>query len=111
MLIDVCLPKFDIYQSTVPPNCFKSHAKYLCPDFFQKKFFCLMSDLKFTLPDVTSYLTALKKYIFRFESTDFYRNTMWLIEFLTNLKLFINVNVCKQTSQQTTLDHFHQKGL
>ena len=36
MLVDICLPKFDIYQGTVVPNGFKSH-KYWCPDFFQKK--------------------------------------------------------------------------
>ena len=31
------LPKFDIYQSTVAQNCFKSHKNSWCSDFFQKK--------------------------------------------------------------------------
>ena len=26
MLMDLYLPKFDIYQATVVPNCFNSHA-------------------------------------------------------------------------------------
>ena len=55
ILMNMCLPKFDIYQSTVALNYFKSHTNYWCSDFFQKKF-CLMSDLKFTTSDVTSSL-------------------------------------------------------
>ena len=46
--IDMCLPKFDIFQSKVAQNCFRSHTNSWCPEFFQKKF-CLMSDLKLTL--------------------------------------------------------------
>ena len=38
MLMDMCLPKFDIYQNTLAPNCFKSHTNSRCPDFFQKMF-------------------------------------------------------------------------
>ena len=38
-------PKFDIYQSTVAPNWFKSHTNSWYHDFFQNKF-GLMSDLK-----------------------------------------------------------------
>ena len=26
ILMDMCLPKFDIYQGTVAPNCFKGHT-------------------------------------------------------------------------------------
>ena len=26
MLMDMCLPKFNIYQGTVAQNCFKSHS-------------------------------------------------------------------------------------
>ena len=37
MLMDMCLPKFDIYLGTVAPNCFKSRANSGCPDFFFKK--------------------------------------------------------------------------
>ena len=29
MLIDICLPKFDIYQGAVAPNCFKNHTNIL----------------------------------------------------------------------------------
>ena len=38
MLMDMILPKFDIYQGTVPPNCFKTKQKLLMSwFFFQKK--------------------------------------------------------------------------
>ena len=43
MLIDVCLPTSDIYQSTIAPNCFKSHTNYWCPDFIQK----ILPDVRF----------------------------------------------------------------
>ena len=38
------LPKFDIYQDKIAPNCFKSHTSPRCPDFFQDKSFkwCLV---------------------------------------------------------------------
>ena len=36
MLMDTWLPKFDICQGKVPPDCFKSHKNCRCPDFFQK---------------------------------------------------------------------------
>ena len=55
MLMDMCLPKFDIYQSPGTLNYFKSYTNSLCLNFFQKTF-CLMSDLKFTLSDTTSFL-------------------------------------------------------
>ena len=51
--MDICLPKFDIYQGTVAPNCFRSRPNW-CPDFFQKK--KKMSSVKFNLFDVTSFL-------------------------------------------------------
>ena len=31
------LPKFDIYQEVISPNCFKNRKNSSCPDFFQKK--------------------------------------------------------------------------
>ena len=37
MLMDMCLPKCDIYQGTVAQNCFKSRTNSSCPNFFQKK--------------------------------------------------------------------------
>ena len=49
--MDMWLPKYDIYQGKVAANCFKSHTYSF---FFLM--FCLMSVLKFTLPDVTSFL-------------------------------------------------------
>ena len=52
MLIDMCLPKFNIYEGTVTPNCFKSQTLNVMI-FFKKNKFCLMSSLKFTLSDVT----------------------------------------------------------
>ena len=61
MLVDICLSKFDIYQGTVASNSFKSHTNFWCLDFF------VMSGLKFTLSDATSFLPdnlpGLKKYI------------------------------------------------
>ena len=36
MLMDICLPEFDIYQGKVAPNSFKSFTNSWCPDFFQK---------------------------------------------------------------------------
>ena len=51
------ITKFDIYHGAVAPNCFKSHINSLCPDFlFFFKKLCLISGLKFTLPDVASLL-------------------------------------------------------
>ena len=56
------VPKFGIFQNTVAPNC----SKLLMFWFFLKKRFCLMSDLKITLSNVTSFLpdslSGLKKY-------------------------------------------------
>ena len=34
--MDMCLLKFNNYQSTVAPNCLKSHTNSWCFDFFQK---------------------------------------------------------------------------
>ena len=39
MLMDMCLPTFDIDQDTVVPNCFKSHTNSWYPEFFQKASF------------------------------------------------------------------------
>ena len=41
MLMDMYLPKFDIYQNEVALNCFKSHIKSWTFEFFLKKMFCL----------------------------------------------------------------------
>ena len=38
MVIDTCLPKFDIYQARVAPNYFKSYTNCWSPDFFKKKY-------------------------------------------------------------------------
>lgn len=56
------LPKFDIYQSEIAQNCFKSHTNSRSLDFFQNNF-CLMFDLKFTLSIVSTgqSLLVLKK--------------------------------------------------
>ena len=37
MLMDISLPKFDIYQGAGATNYFKSHINSLCPHFFQEK--------------------------------------------------------------------------
>ena len=44
MLMNMSLPKFDIYQGTGDANCFKSHTNSWCPHFFQEN----------VLPDVPS---------------------------------------------------------
>ena len=43
MLMDMFLPKFDIFQDTVAPNCFKSYTNSWWPDFFLKK---VLSDVR-----------------------------------------------------------------
>ena len=48
----MCLPKFDIYQGAVTAYYFKNHANF----WFPEKMFCMMSDLKFPLPHVISFL-------------------------------------------------------
>ena len=53
--MDMCLPKFDIYQGVVASNCFKCYKNSWCPDFFQKKFY-LMPGLKFTFSNKTPFL-------------------------------------------------------
>ena len=69
----MCLPKFDIKQSTVALNCFKSCETLDVLTFSKKKKkHCLMFGLKFTLFDVTSFLSdnlpELKKFIFKPEN-------------------------------------------
>ena len=83
------------YQGTVAPNSFNSHTNSWCPDFFQKKQkrkkrFCLMSGLKFTLPDVTSFLLdnlfGLKK-IMKFMKLTFSKGKLYLrLNPLNNMK-------------------------
>ena len=41
--MDICLPKLNIYEGTVAPNCFRSHTTPWCPDFFRKNF---LSDVR-----------------------------------------------------------------
>ena len=71
----MCLPKFDIKQSTVALNCFKSCETLDVLTFSKKQNktkHCLMFGLKFTLFDVTSFLSdnllELKKFIFKPEN-------------------------------------------
>ena len=69
MLMDMCLPKFDIYQTTLAPNCFKSHTNSRCPDFFQKRFLSdVRSEINLARRNIFSTgqsVWALKKVIFR----------------------------------------------
>ena len=39
MLMDMCLPKFDIYQGTGATKSFKSHTNLACPHLFKEKVF------------------------------------------------------------------------
>ena len=62
MLMDMFLPKFDIYQLTVATQTLGVLILF-------KKMFCLISDLEFTFSNVTSFLlddvSGLRKIIFR----------------------------------------------
>ena len=62
MLMYMCLPKFDIYQRTVAPNCFKSHKTR------KKKLSDDRSKIHFVRRNIISTrqsVWALKKIIFR----------------------------------------------
>ena len=48
--MDICLPKFDIYQCTVASNCHTHNFQK------KKKKKCLVSNMKFTLSDAISFL-------------------------------------------------------
>ena len=48
MLMDMSLPKFDICQAT---GATEEPQELLMSSFFFSRTFCLMSGLKFTLPD------------------------------------------------------------
>ena len=65
MLMDMNLPKFDIYQGTKELQIVLRATQILDVLIFFKKKFCLMSGLKFTLPDATLLLpddlSGLKK--------------------------------------------------
>ena len=50
MLMDICLPKFDIYQSTVAKITLRATQAL---DVLISFFFCMMSDLKLVLSNVT----------------------------------------------------------
>ena len=51
MLMDINLPKFDIYQGTGATNCFESHTNSLCPHFFfffqEKVLYYARSEIRF----------------------------------------------------------------
>ena len=67
MLMDMCLPKFDIYQGTVPPNCFKSHTSSRCPVFFQNVLSEVWSKIHFVRRNIVSTGQTVQTYkiIFR----------------------------------------------
>ena len=37
MQLNICLPKFDIYQGKIATKCFKSRTNSWYPDFLEKK--------------------------------------------------------------------------
>ena len=63
MLVNICSPKFDIKVQQL--QTVLRATETLDVLIFFKKMFCLMSDLKFTLSDITSFLpdseSGLKK--------------------------------------------------
>ena len=104
----MCLHKFEIYQGIVAPNSFKSRTNFWYPDFFQKNWFCLMSDLKFTLSDVTSFLqgnlSGLKKL---YLGLLYMRLTSW------KGKLFLSLNALNnmKTKILKDLDSLRSQGI
>ena len=69
MLMDICVPMFDIYQSRVAPNWFKSHTNSWCPHFFQIKILSnARSEIYFVRRNIVStgkFVWAFKRYLFR----------------------------------------------
>ena len=97
MLMNMCLPKSDIYQGNIAPNCLKNHINSWYPNFFQKKF-CLMSGLTFPLSDVKSFLPdnlswLLKKYIFRLVKQSHHTSK----KFSSNLRSLITCKISNET--------------
>ena len=60
MLMDVCLPKFDIYQGTGAPNCSKSYTSCLCLDFFPKK---VLYDVRSEIHLVRCNIVSTEQYV------------------------------------------------
>ena len=94
MLMNIRMPKFDICQSIVAPNCFTSHANSCCSDFFQKKI-CLTSDLKFTffrhnIVSNEQSVWALKK---------LYSGLIIKLQVIPQIKLGYPINVRGQTER------------
>ena len=63
MLIVMCIPKFDICQGAVAPNCFKSHTSTRCFDFFHRKVL-LISGLSNIISSVPDNLSGLIENIY-----------------------------------------------
>ena len=103
MLIDMRLPKFDIYQSTIASNYFKSHVKSRYSDFFQTK---LLSNVRSEIQLVRRNINftgqsvcTLKKCISRVEYCSWCYNFDELVKmkFEHNLEL---ENICKTSFHQ-----------
>ena len=58
--MDMYFPKFDIYQSTVAPNCFKNHANSWCPDFLQKN---VLSDVRSETDLVPTNIVSTEQFV------------------------------------------------
>ena len=54
MLMDMCLPKFDIYQSTVAPNCFKSQQTLDVLLSFKTVLFDVRTEIHFVRLNIVS---------------------------------------------------------
>ena len=54
MLMDMWSPKFDVYQGTVAPNCFKSHTNS------QKVFSDVRSEIHFVRSNIVSNVQSFR---------------------------------------------------
>ena len=54
MLMDMCLPKFDIYQGKIALNCLKSHTNSRCPEFSQNVLSEVWSEIHFVRRNIVS---------------------------------------------------------
>ena len=64
----MCLPKFDIYQGTIAPNCFKSHNTPEILIFFKKVLSDIRSEIHLVRRNIVSngqFDRDLKKIMFR----------------------------------------------
>ena len=93
--MEMCLPKFDIYESTVVPNCCskKKYLHYQCLDFFSKKrsLSDVRSDIYTDQSNIVSTgqsVRAVKHYIFRTNM----ENWRWIFYDITPTRIALHAS-------------------